>query len=143
MRVQILARGPTILYDCRCSYFSSGHLAKYVVGSTISSLGPDRMFPDFSKLLTHFVRLEVFTAVTMKNGVCWMLRLVALLRTDVSEELSDSFIRATRISELGTTLAITSNRRTLHRNTIWIVCSPAEGGAKFLQNVSFYKSHTA
>jgi hypothetical protein len=33
---------------------------------------------------------------------------VALLRTDVSEELSASFIRATRIGELGTTLAVTN-----------------------------------
>jgi hypothetical protein len=41
-----------------------------------------------------------------------MLRGVALVRTDVSEELSASFIRATRIGELGTTLAVTSNRRT-------------------------------
>jgi hypothetical protein len=32
-----------------------------------------------------------------------MLRYVALVRTDVSEELSASIIRATRISELGTT----------------------------------------
>jgi hypothetical protein len=45
-----------------------------------------------------------------------MLRRVALVRTDVSEELSASIIRVTRISELGT-LAITSNRRTLRRNT--------------------------
>jgi hypothetical protein len=43
-----------------------------------------------------------------------MLRLVALVRTVVSEELSASFIRVTRIGELGTTLAVTSNRRTLH-----------------------------
>jgi hypothetical protein len=34
-----------------------------------------------------------------------MLRLVALVRTDVSEELSASFFRVTRIGELGTTLA--------------------------------------
>jgi hypothetical protein len=40
-----------------------------------------------------------------------MLRHVALVRTDVSEELSASFIRVTRIGELGTTLALTSNRR--------------------------------
>jgi hypothetical protein len=37
-----------------------------------------------------------------------LLRRVALVRTDVSEELSAS-IRVTRISELGTTLAVTSN----------------------------------
>jgi hypothetical protein len=42
---------------------------------------------------------------------------VALVRTDISEELSASFIRVTRIWELGTTLAVTSNRRTLRRNT--------------------------
>jgi hypothetical protein len=45
-----------------------------------------------------------------------MLRRVALVRTNVSEELSASFIRVTRIDELGTTLALTSNRRTLRRN---------------------------
>jgi protein subunit release factor B len=42
-----------------------------------------------------------------------ILRRVALVRTDVSEERSASFIRVTRIGELGTTLAVTSNRRTL------------------------------
>jgi hypothetical protein len=39
-----------------------------------------------------------------------MLCRVALVRTDVSEELSASFIRVTTIGELGTTLALTSNR---------------------------------
>jgi hypothetical protein len=46
-----------------------------------------------------------------------MLRRVALVRTDVSEKLSVSIIRVTRIGELGTTLAVTSNQRTLHKNT--------------------------
>jgi hypothetical protein len=44
-----------------------------------------------------------------------MLRIVVLVRTDVSEELSASIIRATRICEVGT-LAVTSNRRKLQRN---------------------------
>jgi hypothetical protein len=35
-----------------------------------------------------------------------MLRRVALVRTDDSKELSASFIRLTRIGELGTTLCI-------------------------------------
>jgi hypothetical protein len=43
-----------------------------------------------------------------------MSRRVALVRTDVSEELSASFIRVTRMVELGTTLAVTSNRRPTH-----------------------------
>jgi hypothetical protein len=46
-----------------------------------------------------------------------MLRRVALVRIDVWEELSASFIRVTRIGELGTTLALTSNLRMLRRNT--------------------------
>jgi hypothetical protein len=37
-----------------------------------------------------------------------MLRHVALVRTDVSEEHSASFTRVTRIGEIGTTLAVTS-----------------------------------
>jgi hypothetical protein len=42
-----------------------------------------------------------------------MLRRVALVRTDVSEELGASFIGVTRIGELGTTQTATINRRTL------------------------------
>jgi hypothetical protein len=52
-----------------------------------------------------------------------VLRRVTLVRTDVSEEQSASFIRVTRIGEQGTTLAVTS--------------------AKFLRDVGSYKSHTA
>jgi hypothetical protein len=44
-----------------------------------------------------------------------MLRRVALVRTYVSKDRSASFIRVTRIGELGTTLAVTSNRRTLRQ----------------------------
>jgi hypothetical protein len=47
---------------------------------------------------------------------CVILRRVALVRTDVSEELSASIIGVTRISELET-LVVLSNRRTLRRNT--------------------------
>jgi hypothetical protein len=65
-----------------------------------------------------------------RNPSATMLRRVALVSTDVSEELSASIIRVTRIGELGTTLAITSNR------------SADDGGARFLRNVGAYKSHT-
>jgi hypothetical protein len=41
-----------------------------------------------------------------------MLRHVALVRNNVSDELSASFIRVTRIGELRRTLAVTSNQRT-------------------------------
>jgi hypothetical protein len=42
-----------------------------------------------------------------------MLRRVAIIKTDVSEERSASFIRVTRISDLGTRLVLTSNQCTL------------------------------
>jgi hypothetical protein len=47
-----------------------------------------------------------------------MLRRVALVRTDVSEELSASIIGVTRIGELGTTLAATSNPTHAAKNGI-------------------------
>jgi hypothetical protein len=46
-----------------------------------------------------------------------MLRRVTHVRTDISEEPSASFIKVKRIGELGTTLAVTSNRHTPRRNT--------------------------
>jgi hypothetical protein len=46
-----------------------------------------------------------------------MLHRVTLVITDVSVELSPFFFRVTRIGEVGTTLAVTRNRRTLRRNT--------------------------
>jgi hypothetical protein len=52
-----------------------------------------------------------------------MLCHVALVRTDVSEKLSASIIRVAKIGELGKTLAVTSNRRTLRRNTECSLCS--------------------
>jgi hypothetical protein len=67
----------------------------------------------------------MLSSLTLDVGLCWrmassgILRYVALVRTDVSEELSASFIRVTRIGDLGTTLAVTSKRRTLRRNTKW------------------------
>jgi hypothetical protein len=44
---------------------------------------------------------------------------VILVRTDVSEGPSASIIRVTRIGELVTALSLTSNRRTLRRNSSW------------------------
>jgi hypothetical protein len=64
------------------------------------------------------VRFEVFTAVTVRSFVFWDVALCGCCGADFSGEPSVSIIRATRISELGTTLAVTSNRRTLRRHTI-------------------------
>jgi hypothetical protein len=59
-----------------------------------------------------------------------MLRRVVLVRADVSEELSASIIRVTRIGELGTTLVNDSSY-------------PDDGSARFRRDDSSYKSHTA
>jgi hypothetical protein len=59
----------------------------------------------------------------MKNGfyelekLSRMLRRVALVGNNVSEEHITSIIRVIRIGEIGTTLAVASNRRKLRRNT--------------------------
>jgi hypothetical protein len=53
----------------------------------------------------------------MKSAVIWD---VTSVRT-VSEERIAPIIRVTRIDELGTTLAVTSNRITLLRNTVLFI----------------------
>jgi hypothetical protein len=59
----------------------------------------------------------------MKNGSSGTLHRVALVRTDVSEECSASFIRVIRIGELGT-LAVTSTQDELHRRHMSLLQSP-------------------
>jgi hypothetical protein len=75
-----------------------------------------------------------------------LLRRVALVRTDVSEEPGASFIRVTknRYEEL-------PFLRSVHRLLVaacvvpssQIFGHPDEGGARFLRNVGSYKNHTA
>jgi hypothetical protein len=68
---------------------------------------------------TKYERLKINAKISREGMVSsGMLRHVALVRTDVSEELSASIIREKKIGELGT-------------------C------AKLLRNVGSYKSHTA
>jgi hypothetical protein len=63
-----------------------------------------------------------------------ILRRVALVSSDIAEECVTFIIRATRIGELGKTLAVTSNQRTLRRNTYFTdSCHHDDGGATFLQ----------
>jgi hypothetical protein len=79
---------------------------------------------------------------------------VALVKTDVSEERSASIIRMTKIGELGTTLAVTSNLRILFLRSVRRVlvtaddpispsCHRDDGGAVVLRNVGSYRSHTS
>jgi hypothetical protein len=60
-----------------------------------------------------YVRVEIFTAVTMKNGVLWDVTLCGSFKNRRFEERGASIVRAKRIGELGTTLAVTSNRATV------------------------------
>jgi hypothetical protein len=68
-----------------------------------------------------------------------MLLRVALVRTDVSEELSASFIRVTKIGELGTTLAVTSNsvRRLLVTASVVLSFLQASHGVTSLKTPFF------
>jgi hypothetical protein len=65
---------------------------------------------------THYMPVKVISNRHISRMVSsGILHRVVLVRTDVSKELSPSFIRVTRIGELGTMLAVTSNRHTLRR----------------------------
>jgi hypothetical protein len=55
-------------------------------------------------------RQRIYNRRMVSSG---MLRRVALVRTDVSQELTASIIRVTRIGELGTAQVETSKRRSL------------------------------
>jgi hypothetical protein len=55
--------------------------------------------------------------IKLRMSSSGMLRRVAFVKAEVSEELSASFIKVTRIGELGSKLAVTSNQRKLRRNT--------------------------
>jgi hypothetical protein len=61
-----------------------------------------------------------------------MFRRVALVKTDVSKESSASFIRMTRIGELGTTLAVTINQNAF----CWMLRRVVLARAEFLSNAS-------
>jgi hypothetical protein len=54
----------------------------------------------------------------IKNGIFWDVMHVALVRTDVSEEMSASFIRVTRIGEIETTLAVSVRRLLLTASVV-------------------------
>jgi hypothetical protein len=65
-----------------------------------------------------------------------MLRRSALVRTDVWEEHSASFIRVTRNSVLGRTLALTRNRRTPRRITCYFLISGVK--LNFLKDIEIF-----
>jgi hypothetical protein len=75
-----------------------------------------------------------------------MLHRVALVITDVSEKLSASFIRVTRIDELGTTLAATSNLvflRSVRRLLVTVSVVPSSPILVTLMKVALSSSETS
>jgi hypothetical protein len=75
-----------------------------------------------------------------------MLRRVAIVRTDVSEERIASIISVKRISEQEKTLALTSNCSTLRRNIQYMrkeaiadSSPPDNGDDIFFRNIGSYK----
>jgi hypothetical protein len=83
-----------------------------------------------------------------------MFHHVAFVRADVSEEGIASIIRVTRIDELGTTLAVTSNQSTLRNNYCLLVTANVVPSSPILVTLmtevlrysdtsTLYKSHAA
>jgi hypothetical protein len=60
--------------------------------------------------ICDYVRFEVFTAVTMKNGVFWVVTPCGSCKNRRFGGTQRLLHQVTRIGELRTTLAITSNR---------------------------------
>jgi hypothetical protein len=72
-----------------------------------------------------------------------MLRRVALVRTNVSEQLSASFIRVTRIGELGTTLAVTAFLRRVRRLLVTASVVPSSPVTATLMKEALSSSETS
>jgi hypothetical protein len=81
----------------------------------IDSLSCGLGYTMFTRKRALHVRFEVFTALTMKNGVFWDATQCGSCKNRRSGGTCAYIIRVTRISELGKTLAVTSNRRKLGR----------------------------
>jgi hypothetical protein len=83
-----------VSFPARCCY-----------GDMAPSLSPLRLVMAWQAVLYS---REITVLFLFRMASSEMLFRVALVRTDVSEDLSTSIMRVTRIGELGTTLAVTS-----------------------------------
>jgi hypothetical protein len=106
----------------RCTDYATTSTRKsrhYFAGRDDRTLGTVRLRTKRQGVFLLFL----FTVQTTGYEICrlpssGMLRRVALVRADVSDESISSIIKVTRIGELGTTLAENSNCSTLQRNAI-------------------------
>jgi hypothetical protein len=115
-----------VFFNLSPAIFSNGiYLQQIILRSRSIIQVPQFCFPKMSstfRLVNPLMYIYIYDL-----GFSWqwpwrmassvMLCRVAFVRTDDSEELSASIIRVTRVGELGTTLAVTSNWHVLWRNT--------------------------
>jgi hypothetical protein len=71
-----------------------------------------------------------------------MLPHVCLIRTDISDERSTSIIRVTRFVQLGTMLAVTSNRRKLRRNAPIFIVTAVKAKILHVFEVVHFDAHS-
>jgi hypothetical protein len=114
-----LSSGLSAMFPCKRNFVAVNNVAKKTVGQTGSRdyMHINNSCPQYTVLLHwKFPRLgwNLSTYLpTWRMASSGTLDRVALVRADILEELSASFIRVTRIGERGTTLAVTNNRLTL------------------------------
>jgi hypothetical protein len=80
-----------------------------------------RSSPQWNPKILHsseiVINIYVIIFWTWRMPSSWMLHRVTLVRTDVSEKRTASIMTSKRFGELGTMLAVTSNRITLPRSS--------------------------
>jgi hypothetical protein len=90
------------------------------------------------EMLSKICECSVYSTGRMPSS--GILHRVVLVKTDVSEKLIASIIKVTRIGELGKTLAVTSNQRSLGRNNSnnnkVIILKPSDSDGLKLQQVN-------
>jgi hypothetical protein len=74
------------------------------------------LYSGMHKIVSRALLQLKVTKLVMENANFWDVSRADLVRNDILEERSASIIRVTRIGEIATTIALTSNRRTLRRN---------------------------
>jgi hypothetical protein len=100
--------------DPRSKYGKCHYENKMLLLCTFACYNAADIIVIWDVILIFYLTFEVFMAVTVKSVVFWDFTPICACKKDVSEELGSSIIRVTRIGELGTALAVTSNRHTQH-----------------------------
>jgi hypothetical protein len=104
VRQKYITAEPLVLVPCHLEVeIGIAKLKKY------KSPGSDQILAEVIQAGNETLESVIHKLINSRMSSSGMLHHVALVRTEVSEERSASIIRVTRIGELGTTLAVTSN----------------------------------